>query len=121
MVELDPKIAENYEALSVQIFRGEGESVLDPKTRALIGAVVTTAVRNDREGIEQYILRAKKARATDREIMAAIMFAALPAGILAAEYAAIVWYEMKQGKTAIEFDEPPKHIVPVSRLRVPRG
>lgn len=105
MVDLDPNIAQCYETFSALAMRGEGESPLDRKTLALIGIGVTTAVRNDREGIEQCIVRARKAGASDREIMAAIMVAALPAGIPAVEYAATVWYEMKQGKTYIEFTE----------------
>ncbi len=105
MVEFSPKVAETYEDLSALVLRAEGDNPLDPKTQALIGVAVTTAVRNDREGIEQYILRAKKAGATDREIMAAIMCVAFPGGIPAVEYAANIWYEMKEGKTLLQFDE----------------
>jgi alkylhydroperoxidase/carboxymuconolactone decarboxylase family protein YurZ len=106
MVDIDPKIAESYEQVSGLVLRREGNNPLDDKTQSLVALGVATAVGNDREGVEQFINRATRAGASDREIMAAIMVAAFIAGMPKVEYAASIFYEMKEGKRTIDYQEP---------------
>lgn len=101
MAELDPKILELYGDLSSYLlFDGESKA-LDIKTRALVLVGITTAVRGDTEGIQTNAQRALAAGASAREVLEAIMLAALPAGIPAVEEAAKAWQALQAGRPMV--------------------
>lgn len=94
-----PRLFEDY--LNYTIF-SERPLALDLKTRYLVLAGITTAVRGDREGIEWSSQLAMKHGATEPEVIEAISLANLPAGTPSIEYAAAVWDEMKAGNSAVQ-------------------
>lgn len=99
---VDPQIKKLFEEfLNYTIFT-ERPLALDLKTRYLVLVGITTAVRGDREGIEWSSQLAMKHGATEREVLEAISLANLPAGTPAMEYAADVWYQMKQGEARVQ-------------------
>lgn len=99
---IDPNIQRLFEDyLNYTIF-SERPLALDLKTRYLVLAGITTAVRGDREGIEWSSQLAMKHGATEPEVMEAISLANLPAGTPSIEYAAAVWEEMKAGHNAVQ-------------------
>lgn len=100
MAELDPEILRRYGDLSSYLLFDSETKALDRKTRALVLVGITTAVRDDREGIEVNAQRALAAGASEREVLEAMMLAALPAGIPAVEYAAKVWKDLKAGRSS---------------------
>jgi alkylhydroperoxidase/carboxymuconolactone decarboxylase family protein YurZ len=108
MAELDPELLRRYGDLSAYLLFDDDTKALDPKTRALVLVGITTAVRGDQEGIEVNVQRALAAGATEREVLEAILLAALPAGIPAVEYAARVWQDLKAGhvSTAVDSENP---------------
>jgi 4-carboxymuconolactone decarboxylase len=107
MAELDPEILRLYGDLSSYLlFHGESKA-LDIKTRALVLVGITTAVRGDAEGIQTNAQRALAAGATEREVLEAIMLAALPAGIPAVEEAAKAWQALKAGHPLIRVRSRP--------------
>lgn len=99
---VDPNIERLFaEYLNYTIF-AERPLALDLKTRYLVLAGITTAVRGDREGIQWSSQLAMKHGATEPEVMEAISLANLPAGTPSIEYAAGVWAEMKSGKQSVQ-------------------
>lgn len=99
---IDPNIERMFgEYLNYTIF-SERPLALDLKTRYLVLAGITTAVRGDREGIEWSTQLAMKHGATEPEVMEAISLANLPAGTPSIEYAAAVWDEMKAGRHSVQ-------------------
>lgn len=99
---VDPNIERLFaEYLNYTIF-SERPLALDLKTRYLVLAGITTAVRGDREGIQWSTQLAMKHGATEPEVMEAISLANLPAGTPSIEYAATVWAEMKSGKHSVQ-------------------
>jgi 4-carboxymuconolactone decarboxylase len=99
---VDPNIQRMFEDyLNYTIF-SERPLALDLKTRYLVLAGITTAVRGDREGIEWSSQLAMKHGATEPEVLEAISLANLPAGTPSIEYAAAVWEEMKAGNAAVQ-------------------
>lgn len=104
MADLDPELLHRYGDLSAYLIFDDEVKALDPKTRALVLVGITTAVRGDREGIEVNVQRALAAGASEREVLEAILLAALPAGIPAVEYAARVWQDLKAGRTSTTMD-----------------
>lgn len=99
---VDPDIKRMFEEfLNYTIFE-ERPLALDLKTRYLVMVGITTAVRNDREGIEWSSQLAMKYGATEREVLEAISLTNLPAGTPAMEYAAAVWKEMKEGRASVQ-------------------
>ncbi|HEX5201055.1 carboxymuconolactone decarboxylase family protein [Paractinoplanes rhizophilus] len=99
---VDPDIKRMFEEfLNYTIFH-ERPLALDLKTRYLVLVGITTAVRNDREGIEWSSQLAMKHGATEREVLEAISLTNLPAGTPAMEYAADVWHKMRQGEASVQ-------------------
>jgi alkylhydroperoxidase/carboxymuconolactone decarboxylase family protein YurZ len=99
---VDPNIMEMFQQyLNYTIFT-ERPLALDLKTKYLILVGITTAVRGDREGIEWSSQLAMKYGASEREVLEAISLANLPAGTPSIEYAADVWYQMKQGEARVQ-------------------
>lgn len=99
---VDPNIVEMFqEYLNYTIFK-ERPLALDLRTKYLILVGITTAVRGDREGIEWSSQLAMKYGASEREVLEAISLANLPAGTPSIEYAADVWYQMKQGDARVQ-------------------
>lgn len=94
--QVSPELLAAYDGLATRLLfgqGGEGAGRLDDKTRALVLLGITTAVRGDRDGIELGFDRARRAGATEIEMLEAIALAALPAGVPAVEFAATVWKE----------------------------
>jgi alkylhydroperoxidase/carboxymuconolactone decarboxylase family protein YurZ len=113
MAELDPHLLElTHEYTSYILVSRQGKA-LDNKTRALVFIGIAVAVKTDREGIEVGIRRAKAAGASDAEIIEAMLLAGLPAGFPAAEYAARVWKEMREGHALVDFSSE-EHVSQVS-------
>jgi len=104
MADLDPELLHRYGDLSAYLIFDDEVKALDPKTRALVLVGITTTVRGDREGIEVNVRRALAAGASEREVLEAILLAALPAGIPAVEYAARVWQDLKAGRASTTVD-----------------
>lgn len=99
---VDPNIKEMFQSyLNYTIFT-ERPLALDLKTKYLIIVGITTAVRGDREGIEWSSQLAMKYGASEREVLEAISLSNLPAGTPSIEYAADVWYQMKQGEARVQ-------------------
>jgi alkylhydroperoxidase/carboxymuconolactone decarboxylase family protein YurZ len=99
---VDPKIKEMFQSfLNYTIFT-ERPLALDLKTKYLVIVGITTAVRGDREGIEWSSQLAMKYGATEREVLEAISLSNLPAGTPSIEYAADVWYQMKNGESRVQ-------------------
>jgi alkylhydroperoxidase/carboxymuconolactone decarboxylase family protein YurZ len=99
---VDPNIVDMFQKyLNYTIFT-ERPLALDLKTKYLILVGITTAVRGDREGIEWSSQLAQKYGASEPEVLEAISLANLPAGTPSIEYAADVWYQMKQGDARVQ-------------------
>ena len=99
---VDPNIVDMFQQyLNYTIFT-ERPLALDLKTKYLILVGITTAVRGDREGIEWSSQLAQKYGASEPEVLEAISLANLPAGTPSIEYAADVWYQMKQGDARVQ-------------------
>lgn len=98
---VDPDIKRMFEEFLHYTIFHERPLALDLKTRYLVLVAITTAVRNDREGIEWSSQLAMKHGATEREVLEAISLTNLPAGTPAMEYAADVWHQMRQGHARV--------------------
>ena len=90
---------------SAEVIFGPEPRALDLKTRFLVLVGITTAVREDREGIEWSSRRAMEHGATEQEVLEAILLAGLPAGSPAVEYAARAFREMKEGRGWVEYGD----------------
>jgi 4-carboxymuconolactone decarboxylase len=101
MAELDPELLRLYGDLSSYLLFDAETKALDVKTRALVLVGITTAVRGDAEGIQVNAQRALAAGASAREVLEAMMLAALPAGIPAVEEAAKAWQALKSNRPAV--------------------
>lgn len=99
---VDPNIVDMFKQYVDYTIFTERPLALDLKTRYLLLVGITTAVRGDREGIEWSSQLAMKYGASETEVLEAISLANLPAGTPSIEYAADVWYQMKQGKARVQ-------------------
>lgn len=105
MAEVDVEILRRYNDLASYVIFGPEPRALDLKTRFLVLVGITTAVREDREGIEWSSRRAMEHGATEQEVLEAILLAGLPAGSPAVEYAARAFREMKEGRGWVEYGD----------------
>lgn len=104
MAEVDPEILRRYNDLASYVIFGPEPRALDLKTRFLVMVGITTAVKGDREGVEWSARRAMENGATRREVLEAIVLAALPAGVPAVEAAAKAFTEMTEGRGWVDQD-----------------
>jgi alkylhydroperoxidase/carboxymuconolactone decarboxylase family protein YurZ len=112
--EVDPKLRQMFSELLDHTIFDERPIALDLKTRFLVLVGITTAVRGDREGIEWSSQLAMKHGATEREVLEAISLTNLPAGTPAMEYAAVVWDQMRGGRSTVHQHGDPANVRPFS-------
>lgn len=112
--EVDPKLRRMFSELLDHTIFDERPIALDLKTRFLVLVGITTAVRGDREGIEWSSQLAMKHGATEREVLEAISLTNLPAGTPAMEYAAVVWDQMRRGRSTVHQHGDPASVRPFS-------
>ena len=101
MAEVDPEILRRYDELASYVIRDPEPRALDLKTRFLVMVGITTAVNGDPEGIEWSAKGAMRHGATEREVLEAMVLAALPAGVPAVESAAHVWDRLQAGESLV--------------------
>lgn len=96
LAAVDPDLLRRYDELAGYLLFGEEERALDMKTRFLVLLGITTAVKQDKAGIEWSMKRAQEHGATERECLEAIALAALPAGMPTVEFAANAWKQSQE-------------------------